>query len=67
MFSFNTDAKYPITKYFLSTGASIDELIDNLHSQRIKVDLMNGTDYMSVAPHSGALDVISSGKVGGCK
>ncbi|KAM5134791.1 cholesterol transporter ABCA5 [Mantella aurantiaca] len=45
-----------------STGASIDEIIDNLHSQRIKVDLMNGTDYMSVAPHSGALDVISSGK-----
>nr|DBA27570.1 TPA: hypothetical protein GDO54_008045 [Pyxicephalus adspersus] len=45
-----------------STGASIDEIIDHLHSQKIKVDLMNGTDYMSVAPHSGALDVISSGK-----
>ncbi|XP_040186968.1 ATP-binding cassette sub-family A member 5 [Rana temporaria] len=45
-----------------STGASIDEIIDYLHSQRIKVDLMNGTDYMSVAPHSGALDIISSGK-----
>ncbi|KAM4034616.1 cholesterol transporter ABCA5 [Anomaloglossus baeobatrachus] len=45
-----------------STGDNIDNLIDALRSQKIKVDLMNGSDYISFAPHNGALDVSRSGK-----
>ncbi|XP_077109566.1 cholesterol transporter ABCA5 isoform X1 [Ranitomeya variabilis] len=45
-----------------STGDNIDDLLDALRSQKIKVDMMNGSDYISVAPHNGALDVSRSGK-----
>ncbi|XP_075072972.1 cholesterol transporter ABCA5 [Mixophyes fleayi] len=45
-----------------STGANIDELINILNSQKIRVEQMNGSDYMSVSPHNGAMDVTSSGK-----
>ncbi|XP_068119418.1 cholesterol transporter ABCA5 isoform X2 [Hyperolius riggenbachi] len=45
-----------------TSGDNINDVIDSLHNQKIRVDLMNGTQYMSVAPHNGALDVIQSGK-----
>ncbi|KAM4691856.1 cholesterol transporter ABCA5 [Rhinophrynus dorsalis] len=45
-----------------STGASIDDIIAILNSQNIKVDLINGSDYVSVSPHSAALNVFLSQK-----
>ncbi|OCT61980.1 cholesterol transporter ABCA5 [Xenopus laevis] len=45
-----------------STGENIDELLGNLNSQKIKVDLINGSDYISASPHNAVLNVFLSGK-----
>ncbi|KAG8446452.1 hypothetical protein GDO86_014056 [Hymenochirus boettgeri] len=45
-----------------STGTSIDDIITNLKSLNIKVDILNGSDYTSTSPHNAALNVFFSGK-----
>ncbi|KAM4663281.1 cholesterol transporter ABCA5 isoform 1-T2 [Discoglossus pictus] len=45
-----------------STGTSIDDIIGILNSLRIKVQLINGSDYTSVSPHNAALNVQGLGK-----
>ncbi|KAM8946763.1 cholesterol transporter ABCA5 [Pelodytes ibericus] len=45
-----------------STGTSIDELIANLNNQKIKVDIINEGDNMTLPPHNGALNVLHSGE-----
>ncbi|XP_029455149.1 ATP-binding cassette sub-family A member 5 isoform X2 [Rhinatrema bivittatum] len=46
-----------------NTGSSIDDLIDSLTKQKIKVELINGSDYLSSAPHNAALKVLHSEKL----
>ncbi|XP_053309021.1 cholesterol transporter ABCA5 [Spea bombifrons] len=45
-----------------STGTNIDDLIANLNSQKIKVDIINENDSFSFSPHNGALNVFRSGE-----
>uniref|UniRef100_A0A4W5PJ99 ABC transporter domain-containing protein n=1 Tax=Hucho hucho TaxID=62062 RepID=A0A4W5PJ99_9TELE len=43
-----------------SSGSDISNLVRNLESQDIKVEMMKNTDYMSCAPHSAAINVTGS-------
>ncbi|XP_008435868.1 cholesterol transporter ABCA5 isoform X1 [Poecilia reticulata] len=43
-----------------STNSDISDLIRNLESQDIKVELMKQNDYMDAAPHSAAINVTRS-------
>uniref|UniRef100_A0A3B3U027 Cholesterol transporter ABCA5 n=1 Tax=Poecilia latipinna TaxID=48699 RepID=A0A3B3U027_9TELE len=43
-----------------STNSDISDLIHNLESQDIKVELMKQEDYMDAAPHSAAINVTGS-------
>ncbi|XP_054898455.1 ATP-binding cassette sub-family A member 5 [Poeciliopsis prolifica] len=43
-----------------STNSDISDLIHNLESQDIKVELMKQNDYMDAAPHSAAINVTRS-------
>ncbi|XP_005805417.1 ATP-binding cassette sub-family A member 5-like isoform X1 [Xiphophorus maculatus] len=43
-----------------STNSDISDLIRNLESQDIKVELMKQKDYMEAAPHSAAINVTGS-------
>ncbi|XP_044528119.1 cholesterol transporter ABCA5 [Gracilinanus agilis] len=45
-----------------STDTDIDDLLSFFRSQNILVNLLNVSDYVSVAPHSAALNVMHSGK-----
>ncbi|XP_053563210.1 cholesterol transporter ABCA5 isoform X2 [Bombina bombina] len=45
-----------------STGTNIDDLLSAFNSQRIKVELINGSNYASVSPHNAALNVQGIGK-----
>ncbi|KAK6301479.1 hypothetical protein J4Q44_G00275320 [Coregonus suidteri] len=45
-----------------SSGSDISDLVRNLESQDIKVEMMQNTDYMSCAPHSAAINVTGSNK-----
>lgn len=52
--------------FFLSpTDSDISDLIRNLESQDIKVELMKQKDYMGAAPHSAAINVTGSKEVAG--
>uniref|UniRef100_A0A3B3U2A9 Cholesterol transporter ABCA5 n=1 Tax=Poecilia latipinna TaxID=48699 RepID=A0A3B3U2A9_9TELE len=46
-----------------STNSDISDLIHNLESQDIKVELMKQEDYMDAAPHSAAINVTGSKEV----
>ncbi|XP_054622717.1 ATP-binding cassette sub-family A member 5 isoform X2 [Dunckerocampus dactyliophorus] len=45
-----------------SSGSDISDLIYNLESQDIKVEVMRHADYMAAAPHSAAINVTGSNK-----
>ncbi|CAK6974754.1 ATP-binding cassette sub-family A member 5 isoform X1 [Scomber scombrus] len=45
-----------------SSGSDISDFIHNLESQNIKVEMMKQSDFMSVAPHSAAINVTGSSK-----
>ncbi|XP_061886648.1 ATP-binding cassette sub-family A member 5 [Entelurus aequoreus] len=45
-----------------SSGSDISDLVHNLESQDIKVDMMRHDDYMAAAPHSAAINVTGSSK-----
>ncbi|XP_060127944.1 cholesterol transporter ABCA5 isoform X1 [Zootoca vivipara] len=44
------------------TGSDIDGIISSLISQNVRTEIFNGSDYVSVAPHNGALNVSHAGK-----
>uniref|UniRef100_A0A8C6NMZ2 ATP binding cassette subfamily A member 5 n=1 Tax=Nothobranchius furzeri TaxID=105023 RepID=A0A8C6NMZ2_NOTFU len=44
-------------------NSDISDFIGNLESQDIKVELMRGSSFMEVAPHSAAINVTGSSKV----
>ncbi|XP_069055940.1 cholesterol transporter ABCA5 isoform X1 [Pleurodeles waltl] len=45
-----------------STGSTIDDIINSLRSQKIAVELINGSDYIAISPHNAALNVLYSEK-----
>uniref|UniRef100_A0A8C5QZ00 ATP binding cassette subfamily A member 5 n=1 Tax=Leptobrachium leishanense TaxID=445787 RepID=A0A8C5QZ00_9ANUR len=45
-----------------STGATIDDLTSILNSQKIKVDVINEGDNVSLTPHNGGLTVLRAGE-----
>uniref|UniRef100_A0A1A8KK54 ATP-binding cassette, sub-family A (ABC1), member 5 n=2 Tax=Nothobranchius TaxID=28779 RepID=A0A1A8KK54_NOTKU len=45
-----------------SSDSDISDFIGNLESQDIKVELMRGSSFMEVAPHSAAINVTGSSK-----
>ncbi|KAG7215487.1 hypothetical protein INR49_003263 [Caranx melampygus] len=49
-----------------SSGSDISDLIHNLESQDIKVEMMRQSDYMAAAPHSAAINVTGSNKIQCC-
>ncbi|KAJ7318022.1 hypothetical protein JRQ81_004184 [Phrynocephalus forsythii] len=55
------DHKYK-TSLLVQNIIGIDEIISSLRSQNILMETFNGTDYVSVAPHSGALNVSRTDK-----
>uniref|UniRef100_A0A670I3G7 Cholesterol transporter ABCA5 n=1 Tax=Podarcis muralis TaxID=64176 RepID=A0A670I3G7_PODMU len=44
------------------TGSDIDDIISSLIRQNVHTEIFNGSDYVSVAPHNGALNVSHAGK-----
>ncbi|XP_061471624.1 cholesterol transporter ABCA5-like isoform X2 [Rhineura floridana] len=44
------------------TGSDIDDIISSLMKQNIHTEIFNGSDYASVAPHNGGLNVSHAGK-----
>ncbi|XP_060889352.1 ATP-binding cassette sub-family A member 5 [Labrus mixtus] len=45
-----------------SSGSDISDLIHNLESQDVQVEMMKHSDYMAAAPHSAAINVTGSSK-----
>ncbi|XP_078240467.1 cholesterol transporter ABCA5 [Pogona vitticeps] len=56
-----TEHKYK-TSLLIQNITGVDEIINSLRSQNILTEMFNSSDYVSAAPHSGALNVSRADK-----
>ncbi|XP_030064363.1 cholesterol transporter ABCA5 [Microcaecilia unicolor] len=45
-----------------NAGSGVDDIISSLTNQKVQVELINGSDYLSVSPHNAALKMLHSEK-----